>query len=150
MRARRGLGYTAAMRGAWASWLAVLAILGAAPGRAQDDATAAPLALTLAPPPALAVGDRAEIVALLARGPTARGPVLLTPTSEGSAVEVVRGRLLTIDADDRAADPLRFRIPIVAATAGTSVVRVRASGWACEPACRAVEVESRVVLEVRR
>lgn len=124
-----------------ASGLAVLA-------QAQPREPAA-IEVALEPPPRLSVGDRAEVIALVRTGERAGAPMLLTPSSEGSAVEVVRGRLMRGDADPSEGDVLRFRVPIVARTAGTAVVRVRVDGFACEAQrCLPLVVESSVALEV--
>lgn len=101
-------------------------------------------------PPRLVAGDRAQLVATVRVTPTSDRPVLVTPTHEGTAVEVVRGRMLRADASDPNSDVLRFSVPIVARTAGTSVVRVVATGYACEHTCVAVRGEASVVLVVER
>jgi len=106
--------------------------------------------LVIEPPESLTVGDRASVIATVRIVPEGDRPVLVTPTSEGTAVEVVRGRLLRADAEDSDAAVLRFSIPIVAATPGTSVLRVHVSGWACEARCRPVETDEEVVLRVAR
>jgi hypothetical protein len=106
--------------------------------------------LTMHPPESLTVDDRASVIVEVHVLPEGHRPVLLTPTSEGSAVEVVRGRLLRADAEDPEAAVLRFSIPIVARTPGTSVLRVHVSGWACEQRCRPVESDAEVVLRVAR
>lgn len=107
---------------------------------------AAQLAVELRLPEALHVGDRVEVVALV-RG-AASHPLLLTPRSEGAAVEVVRGRLMRADARQPDAEELEFRIPIVAREAGTAVLRVRASGYVCEARCRAVDARASLVVRV--
>jgi hypothetical protein len=127
--------------------LALLGLLITAPSAAQDEARAE---LTIEPPEQLTVGDRRSVIALVTIVPEGDRPVLLTPTSEGTAVEVVRGRLLRTDAEDPSARVLRFSIPILAATPGTSVLRVHVSGWACEERCRPVETDAEVVLRVAR
>lgn len=118
-----------------------LALLAAAPASAQD-----PLRVEIDAPPALRRGDRTEIVARVSGAGDL--PILVTPTSEGTAVEVVRGRLLRSDAVSPDAAVLELRIPIVARDAGTAVMRVRVSGYACEARCRAVSAEASVILEV--
>jgi hypothetical protein len=106
--------------------------------------------LTIEPPESLTVDDRKSVIVNVRVVPEGHRPVLLTPTSEGSAVEVVRGRLLRADAEDPRAAVLRFSIPIVARTPGTSVLRVHVSGWACEERCRPVDADAEVVLRVGR
>lgn len=106
--------------------------------------------VTLEAPPSLVAGDRAQLVAVVRVRPSSDRPVLVTPTHEGTAVEVVRGRMLRADAVDPNAEELRFSVPIVARTPGTSVVRVVATGYACERTCVAVRGEASVVLQVAR
>jgi hypothetical protein len=127
--------------------IVALGLVIASPSAAQDAARAE---LTIEPPEQLTVGDRASVIALVTIIPEGDRPILLTPTSEGTAVEVVRGRLLRTDAEDDSARVLRFSIPILAATPGTSVLRVHVSGWACEERCRPVETDAEVVLRVAR
>jgi hypothetical protein len=128
-------------------WLLLLG-LAAAPAAAQPTPS---LTVTLTPPESLAVDDRAEVIATVAISPRNDGPILITPVSEGASVEVVRGRLSRPDADDPAANPLRFRIPIVARTPGTAVLRVHALGYACNARtkrCRSLETSTSAVLRV--
>ncbi len=77
-------------------------------------------------------------------------PVIVTPTEEGTAVEVVRGRLVRADAEDPDAETLRFRIPLVARESGTGVVRVHVNTFECDERdeCRALEGESALTLRV--
>jgi hypothetical protein len=121
---------------------ALLALAAPASARAQGDE----LSVALDPPAALHAGDRAEIVARVSgAGPH---PLLLTPRSEGTAVEVVRGRLMRADARDPDAEVLELRIPVVARSAGTAVIRVEAAGYACAERCRRVRAEAAAVLRV--
>ncbi len=106
--------------------------------------------LVIEPPASLTVGDRASVIAVVRITPPGDRPVLVTPSSEGTAVEVVRGRLLRGDADDPDAEELRFSIPIVARAPGTAVLRVHVSGWACDERCRPVEADTEVVMRVAR
>jgi hypothetical protein len=127
----------------------------ALPSRAQE---AAPIAITIeAERTTLAVGDVGEVVAVIEADERASGPLLLTPTSDGPAIVVVRGRLLRADAEDPRRRPLRFHVPYVAHSAGDAVLRVRVDGWSCtvvtegfaERRCQAVRVEASVTLTVR-
>lgn len=103
-----------------------------------------------AAPGELAVGSHATLVLLVDAAPSARQPLLVTPSSDGPAVEVVHGRLFRSDADDPDAMPLRFRIPIVAAGAGDAVVRVRVDGFACEgDRCEPASAVASVALRIR-
>jgi len=121
----------------------VVALL-AAPALAQESES---VRVTLSPPARLVAQSAAEVIAEV-EVPAGGRPVLLTPTSEGTAVEVVRGRLLRADADEVRPNVLRFRIPIVAHAPGTAVLRVRVLAYACDRRCRAVEGDSVVVLRV--
>lgn len=121
------------------------------PGGDDDSAPGAAAAdLVIENPPSLTVGDRASVIAVVRITPAGDRPVLVTPSSEGTAVEVVRGRLLRGDADDPDAEELRFSIPIVARAPGTAVLRVHVSGWACAERCRPVEDDAEVVMRVAR
>lgn len=125
--------------------LLVLA-LSATPAVAQSRA----LTIALEPAPELHPGDHAEIVAIVHAEDAARGPLLVTPSADGAAIEVVRGRLFRFDADDPSADPLRFRVPILARSVGTAVLAVRVDGHACEgPRCEAVATEATLRIDVR-
>ncbi len=75
-------------------------------------------------------------------------PLLVTPSSEGTALEVVRGRLLRAEAQDPRAEVLEFQVPVVARGPGTAVVRVRAAGYACEARCRPVHAEASLIVHV--
>lgn len=127
------------MRAAWL--VGVLVWLWAASALGQGA-----LAVELRAPDAIREGDRAQITAVV-RGAGAH-PLLVTPRSEGTALEVVRGRLLRAEAEDPSSDVLEFRIPIVARSPGTSVVRVSAAGYACEARCRPVSAEAALVVQV--
>lgn len=108
------------------------------------------ITLTLEPPSSLVEGDGAEVLVVARISPPNDLPLLVTPRSEGSAVSVVRGRLLRADAASPESAELRFRVPIVAHSAGTSVLRVRAAGWICDDRCRSAIAEESVVLRVTR
>ena len=124
-----------------------IAVLGLAVAAHGQDAES--VRVTLSPPAHLVAQSAAEVIAEIEVPPGGR-PVLVTPTSEGTAVEVVRGRLLRADADEVRPNVLRFRIPIVVRAAGTAVLRVRVLAYACERRCRAVEGDSVVILRVDR
>ena len=109
-------------------------------------AAAQTLSVELTAPEGIAVGDRAE---LIARVQNSGGlPILITPHSEGTAIEVVRGRLMRADAREPSAQVLEFHIPVVARQAGTAVIRVRAAGYACPGRCRSVQAETSMVVRV--
>jgi hypothetical protein len=106
-----------------------------------------------APATPVRVGDPFEIVAHVHLRGGARGPWMLAPTSDGPAVEAVRGRLLSIDSDvlDEADGQVhaRLRIPVLARATGTTVLRARVAAYGCrESRCRPIEGEGSLVLEV--
>jgi hypothetical protein len=76
-------------------------------------------------------------------------PLLLTPRIEGSAVEVVRGRLSRSDAKALDATHLRFEVPVVARSEGTAILRVDVSTYVCEPRCVPINASDSRVLHVR-
>jgi hypothetical protein len=95
----------------------------------------ADVALEIEEPAALHVGDHLTLTVTLRPPPDASPPLLITPSSEGEALEVVRGRFLRADARDPNASPLVFDLPVVAARPGRSVIRVRAQGFRCDQSC---------------
>lgn len=133
------------MRTDGALTLACLVLL-LAPAAAQDREV---VRVTLSSPSHLVADGAAEVVAEVVVPPGGR-PILVTPTSEGTAVEVVRGRLLRTDADEIRPNVLLFRIPIRARGPGTAVLRVRVLAYDCAVRCRAVEGDAVVVLHVDR
>ncbi len=141
------------MRRALAALIAFVAIL-CSPAAAQD----APIAITLSiASPTLRVSETAEVIAVVTTSASASGPLLLTPTSDGPAIDVVRGRLLRADAEDPRASPLRFHVPLVALNPGDALVRVRVDGFSCripegggDERCHAVRAEGAIPLTVRR
>ena len=108
------------------AWVA-LCVLSAATAAAQPDAIQARFD---APEP-LRVGDRRAVV-LVVEGVETELPVLVTTAEEGTAIEVVRGRLTRLDAEAPGAEPRRVPIPLVARAPGTSVLRAEVRTFACE------------------
>jgi hypothetical protein len=110
----------------------------------------APLTIALEAPHEMHPGDHAEVLAIVHAEDAARGPLLVTPSADGAAIEVVRGRLFRFDAEDPSADPLRFHVPVLARSVGTAVVSVRVDGHACRGArCTAVLAEATARIDVR-
>ncbi len=118
-----------------------------------------PLALAQPSPPvaasisidqheAMHVGARATLTVQLTLPADTGEPVLLTTSSEGSALDVVRGRLLRLDAEDPKAQTLRFAVPIVARAAGTAIFRVHALYYRCQASCVAVEEDAESLIEI--
>lgn len=100
-------------------------------------------------PNALVVGAAAAIDVLVRTEEGPEQPLLLTPTVEGEAVRVVRGRLLRTDAKPTSDGELRFAVPIVARRAGTSVLRIELLTYRCASGgCTAVRVSASQVLQV--
>jgi hypothetical protein len=136
--------------------LVVLAPTHATPLVRADRAIAPEAAVEVsleAPSAPVRVGDPFEIVAHVRLRGGARGPWMLAPTSDGPAVEVVRGRLLSIDADVlEDADGqvhARLRIPVLARATGTTVLRARVEAYGCREArCRPIDGEGSLVLEI--
>jgi hypothetical protein len=76
-------------------------------------------------------------------------PLALTPHIDGTAIELVRGRLLRADAKAEESGQLRFLIPVVARSEGTAILRVELMTYACDPRCRRVDASTTRVLHVR-
>ena len=76
-------------------------------------------------------------------------PLLLTPSIEGSALELVRGRLMRADAKRVDAQHLRFELPVVAKSEGTAILRVEVMTYVCSPGCRRVSASGSRVLRIR-
>lgn len=101
---------------------------------------AAPLALRADPgvlrivtrEPAPTPGDHFEVELELTLGDGERGPLMLTPRVEGAAFEIVRGRLLTSDARDPTASPLRFSLPAIARAQGSATLIVELDAFSCD------------------
>ena len=111
--------------------------------------SAAGPSLRIEAPKALVVGTAAAIDVLVRTAEGPEQPLLLTPTAEGEAVRVVRGRLLRADAARTPEGELRFAVPIVARRAGTSVLRVELLTYQCTNAgCTAVRVSASQILQV--
>jgi hypothetical protein len=137
------------MRVAILRWLLVSPLAMAGPLPAVAGGAPAPsLTVTLHAPERIVEGDRTAVVAEVRLKPTNDLPMMLTPSSEGTAIEVVRGRLLRAESEDPAAEALKFRIPVVARGTGTAVLRVRVLAYACDGRCREVRAERSLTLRV--
>ena len=140
MRTELGKKDSARTRRAAHALLAAL-LLGSSMAAAQ---AASPI---LSGPSILRAGDRATLELRVEVGPEL--PVRVTPRAEGAALEVVRGSLLRPDAVDPEANPLVFRIPVVAREPGPARVHVRVqsfecAGEVCVPSTRETARELRV------
>ena len=115
----------------------------AAQARAQE-----PVRIELASEQSLRAGAHAviEVKVVVPAGEDA--PLLLTPSVEGDAVEVVRGRLSRSDAKIVPPDGLRFEVPVRARSEGTAILRVDVTTYVCERQCRRVVLRASQVLRV--
>lgn len=75
-------------------------------------------------------------------------PLLLTPSTEGDAVSVVRGRMLGSDAQ-ASPEGLLFRVPLMVRTEGTAILRVLVESYACDKVCRPVRASATRTLRAR-
>jgi hypothetical protein len=75
-------------------------------------------------------------------------PLLLTPKAEGSAVEVVRGRLFRADAKTLPDGTLTFELPVLARSEGTAILRVEVMTYVCNARCERVTYSESQVLRV--
>jgi hypothetical protein len=112
-------------------------------GHAED------AALQVSVPRELHVGDHVSLLVMLTLPADAQGPLLLTPRSQGEALEVVRGRLLRADARDQKATPLAFDLPVVARVQGSAVLRVKVATFRChDQQCEPLELEAQKTVVV--
>lgn len=125
------------------SMLAVCALIGL-----SELAFAQASSIVIEPHASMHVGDRASLVVRLDLPADAAEPVLLTTSSEGTALEVVRGRFVRFDAADPKAPSLRFEVPMVARAPGTAIFRVHALFYRCEKTCIAVEQDVQALIEI--
>jgi len=101
-------------------------------------------------PQGLHAGDRKTVRVSVALPEGAAEAVLLTTGSEGTALEVVRGRFLRPDAVDPKARDLLFDVPIMARAAGVAIFRAHLLAYRCAEACTAFEHEAQVSIEVAK
>lgn len=125
-------------------------LLGAALFLLMPVATAQPAALhlELLAPEVIRPGDRVSLRLIVT--PAGDEAMLITPTSEGAAVVVARGRLQrrdgTVDGER-----LVVQVPIIAQDAGHALVRVHVETYLCEgERCRAIEADAELALDVVR
>jgi hypothetical protein len=124
---------------------------GSARGQVPQSGGASPqgVELLIGAPPRLLVGAVA-VVELTVRIPgTDRQPLLLTPSVEGEAVRVVRGRLLRDDAVRADAGTLTFALPLSARRPGAALLRVSLLTYRCNAiTCREVRADASRMLQV--
>lgn len=84
------------------------------------------------------------------RGVEAR--LALTPSTEGSTLEVVRGRFLTYEArretDTEGRTRLVFSVPVIAHAPGAAVLRIDIDALVCTEACTQVQQSERFPIDV--
>lgn len=109
----------------------------------------APATMRIAAPADLAPGMRATVDVFVRPPDGPEQPLLLTPSSEGEAVRVVRGRLLRVDARRTAQGELHFQVPIEARSAGTAVLRFALLAYRCAARCTALRLSESITVQVR-
>jgi hypothetical protein len=124
--------------------MALLLLLTAAAARAQSE----PVRIELAAEQSLRAGSHAAIEVIVQLPPGSDAPLLLTPTVEGDALEVVRGRLARPDAKVVPPDRLRFEVPVRARSEGTAILRVEVMTYVCERVCERVVLRASQVVRV--
>ena len=107
-----------------------------------------PLRVQLAAEQSLRTGSHSSIEVIVELPAGSDSPLLLTPSIEGNAVEVVRGRLTRSDGKLLDATHLRFEIPLLARSEGTAILRVEIMTYVCERSCRRVLLRKSQVLRV--
>jgi hypothetical protein len=118
---------------------------------AHAEEAAPPAALRIVVPDGLTPGSPALIDVFVRLPPGPEQPVLITPSSEGEAVRVTRGRLLRADAMRAEHNELRFQVPVAVLGAGTAVLHVALLTYRCAQRCEAVRLqESRTVQVLAR
>lgn len=129
----------------------VLALLILPLSAAGVQAAAESVRLSLAPEHTLRAGAHAAIEVFVELPPGNDSPLLLTPSLEGGALEVVRGRLTRPDGKpvDGAPTRLRFEIPVWARSEGTAILNVDLMTYVCKRTCDRVTVRRSQVVRVR-
>ena len=105
--------------------------------------------LLIGAPPRLVVGAVASVELTIQTAGADRQPLLLTPSVEGEAVRMVRGRLLRDDAVRADGGTLIFALPLSARRPGTALLRVSLLTYRCDAtSCREVRAEASRMLQV--
>ena len=112
-------------------------------------AEAAQVRLQLAPEQELRTGSHAGVRVDVELPPDNDSPLLLTPSIEGSSVEVVRGRLSRSDAKPSGKGALRFEVPVLARSEGTAILRVELMTYVCALRCQRVLLSKSQIIRVR-
>jgi hypothetical protein len=141
-----------------ALWLAVLCIaLLVDAAHAQQGGTRRPrvlparaqATLRIELPEPLTAGTTGSIGVFVRLPDGPEQPLLLTPSAEGDAVRIARGRLLRADARRTDQGELYFQVPIEARSAGSAVLRIALLTYRCAARCEAVQVTESVAMQVR-
>jgi hypothetical protein len=125
--------------------LTLVLLLTAADVRGQSE----PVRIELAAEQSLRAGSHAAIEVVVQLPPGSDAPLLLTPSVEGDAVEVVRGRLSRPDAKPLPPDGLRFEVPVRARSEGTAILRIELMTYVCAQTCQRVVTRASQVLRVQ-
>jgi hypothetical protein len=107
-------------------------------------------AIRIEAPVSLAVGTVATIAVFVSLPTGPEQPLLLTLSSEGAPVRVLRGRMLRADATRTAAGELRFDVPVSLQDEGAAVLRADLLTYRCAPRCSPVRVSASQILRVNR
>lgn len=120
----------------------------ARPREPQAAKVRAQAAVRIELPTGLTAGTTASVGVFvrLPQGP--EQPLLLTPTCEGDAVRVARGRLMRADARRTEQGELHFQVPIEARSAGTAVLRITLLTYRCETRCEPLHVTESATVQV--
>jgi hypothetical protein len=97
----------------------------------------------------LFVGEASSLSIKVALPSDAAQPLLLTVHAEGSALDVVRGRMSRESARTLPSSALSFAVPVIGRVPGTAVVRAHARFFRCTDTCRAQEAAAVLAVEVR-
>jgi hypothetical protein len=106
----------------------------------------------IAPEGVLRPGGHAGIVVVVELPAGNDSPLLITPSVEGDAVEVVRGRLSRADGKAIAGAAgvwLKFEVPVVGRSEGTAILNVDVMTYVCADGCRRVVLRGSQVVRVR-
>jgi len=137
----------------WLALVCIALLAGAADAQpsgaraSQPRPAAATLRIEL--PEGLTAGTTASVGVFVRLPEGPEQPLLLTPSAEGDAVRVARGRLLRADARRTNQGELYFQVPIEARNAGTAVLRVALLTYRCAARCDAVQATESVTVQIR-
>ena len=130
---------------------AFLSLIAASAAAQSPLPAASKVSVQLAAEQTLSAGSHAAIEVIVELPEGNDSPLLLTPSLEGDAVEVVRGRLSRPDGKAVAGPGirLRFEVPIRARSEGTAILHVDVMTYVCSRTCQRVLLRGSQVLRVR-